>query len=97
MLGPVIVSFADRQAERLWAREHVPTVDPRLWWPVLRKLAMLAAAANLNDLAVPPGNRLEALRGDRQGQHSIRVNDQWRLCFRWTAAGPADVELVDYH
>lgn len=62
-----------------------------------RKLAMLEAAANLEDLRVPPGNRLEALQGDRQGQHSIRVNDQWRFCFVWTDSGPADVELVDYH
>jgi proteic killer suppression protein len=62
-----------------------------------RKLAMLDAAVTLRDLASPPGNRLEALRGDRAGQHSIRVNDQWRVCFRWTKDGPADVEVVDYH
>ncbi len=62
-----------------------------------RKLAQLDAAQTLEFLKAPPGNRLEALRGDRQGQHSIRINDQWRLCFRWTAAGPEDVEIVDYH
>jgi toxin HigB-1 len=62
-----------------------------------RKLAQLEAAATLEFLRSPPGNRLEALKGDRQGQHSIRVNDQWRICFRWTAAGPEDVEIVDYH
>jgi toxin HigB-1 len=62
-----------------------------------RKLAMLDAATSLNDLRSPPANRLEALTGDRRGQHSIRVNDQYRLCFVWTAAGPADVECVDYH
>jgi proteic killer suppression protein len=62
-----------------------------------RKLAYLNAAANLNDLRAPPGNRLEALRGDRRGQHSIRVNDQWRICFVWTPEGPADVEFVDCH
>jgi len=62
-----------------------------------RKLAMLDAAAKLTDLRVPPGNRLEALGGDRAGQHSIRVNDQFRLCFVWTENGPADVECVDYH
>lgn len=61
-----------------------------------RKLEMLAAAAALGDLRVPPGNRLEALRGDRKGQHSIRINDQWRICFRWTD-GAEDVEIVDYH
>ncbi len=62
-----------------------------------RKLAMLDAAAHLDDLRSPPGNRLEALVGDRAGQHSIRINDQFRICFRWTAAGPEDVEIVDYH
>ena len=62
-----------------------------------RKLAMLDAAAQLTDLASPPGNRLEPLRGDRAGQHSIRINDQSRICFRWTDAGPANVEIVDYH
>ena len=63
----------------------------------LRKLRQLQIAERLDDLRVPPGNRLEALKGNRKGQHSIRVNDQFRLCFRWTAAGAADVEIVDYH
>ena len=63
----------------------------------MRKLAMLNRAGRLDDLRVPPGNRLEALRGDRSGQHSVRVNDQFRVCFRWTPGGPADVEIVDYH
>ena len=63
----------------------------------MRKLAMLNQAARLDDLRVPPGNRLEALTGDRVGQHSVRVNDQFRVCFRWTDAGPEDVEIVDYH
>lgn len=63
----------------------------------LRKLRMLDAAASLADLRVPPGNRLEQLRGDRAGQHSIRVNDQWRICFRWHEADAYDVEIVDYH
>jgi toxin HigB-1 len=62
-----------------------------------RKLRQLEIAGRLDDLRVPPGNRLEALKGDRAGQHSIRINDQYRVCFRWTAAGPADVEIVDYH
>ncbi len=64
---------------------------------VVRKLAMLEAAKTLDDLRVPPANHLEALKGDRAGQHSIRVNDQWRLCFVWTDKGPDRVELVDYH
>ncbi len=62
-----------------------------------RKLAMLDAAVRLENLRVPPGNRLEALAGDRKGQHSIRINDQWRICFIWTDAGPEEVEIVDYH
>ena len=60
-------------------------------------LVMLDAAETLDDLREPPGNRLEALRGDRAGQHSIRINQQWRICFTWTDAGPIDVEIVDYH
>lgn len=63
----------------------------------MRKLAMLNRAGRINDLRVPPGNRLEALKGDRAGQHSIRVNDQYRICFVWTASGPSNVEIVDYH
>ena len=63
----------------------------------LRKLDMLNAAVRLESLTIPPGNHLEALTGDRSGQHSIRINQQWRLCFRWTASGPTDVEIVDYH
>ena len=62
-----------------------------------RKLRQLEIAGRLDDLRVPPGNRLEALKGDRKGQHSIRINDQYRVCFRWTGAGPAEVEIVDYH
>lgn len=63
----------------------------------VRKLTMLDAASELKDLRSPPGNRLEALDGDREGQHSIRINDQWRLCFAWTADGPIEVEITDYH
>ena len=63
----------------------------------LRKLRQVGSASVLEDLRSPPGNRLEALRGDRAGQHSIRINDQWRICFRWTDAGPEEVEIVDYH
>jgi len=62
-----------------------------------RKLTQLQAAATLEFLRSPPGNRLEALRGDREGQYSVRVNDEWRICIRWAAAGPEDVEIVDYH
>jgi len=63
----------------------------------MRKLAMLNRAATLNDLRIPPNNRLEALKGKREGQYSIRINDQWRVCFVWTPDGPAQIEIVDYH
>lgn len=71
---------------------------PRSLWKVAaRKLDSIDQAEILDDLRIPPGNRLEALRGDRRGQHSIRINDQYRICFRWTDSGPVDVEVVDYH
>ena len=69
----------------------------RVWISLVDDEAEHWAAGRLDDLRVPPGNRLEALKGDRKGQMSIRINDQWRVCFRWTEAGPADVEIVDYH
>lgn len=72
-------------------------MDRNLQRTALRKLTMLDAAEVLDDLRVPPGNKLEALKGDRRGQHSIRVNDQWRICFRWTKGGPERVEIIDYH
>jgi proteic killer suppression protein len=93
----VIRSFGDRDTERLWQRQRVRSLDSRVLRPALRKLAILDAAVTLDDLRVPPGNRLEALQGDRRGQHSIRINDQWRVCFTWTDTGPEDVEIVDYH
>ena len=65
--------------------------------PALRKLALLDWSANLDDLKVPPGNFLEALKGDRKGQHSVRINQQWRVCFVWTEEGAMNVEIVDYH
>jgi proteic killer suppression protein len=93
----VIRSFGDSATERLWSRERVKSFDPRIERVALRKLVMLDAAESLDDLRVPPGNRLELLRGDRQGQHSIRINPRWRLSFVWTTAGAQDVEIVDYH
>lgn len=97
MLGLVIRSFRDTATEQLWSRRRVKGIDPRIERVALRKLVMLDAAETLDDLRVPPGNRLEALKGDRVGQHSIRTNQQWRICFVWTPAGPQDVEIVDYH
>ena len=92
----MIVSFACSDTEKLASGIRVRRFI-RLEKVALRKLRQLHIAGNLNDLRIPPGNRLEALKGDRAGQHSIRVNDQFRVCFRWTAAGPEDVEIVDYH
>ncbi|MGH3333413.1 MAG: type II toxin-antitoxin system RelE/ParE family toxin [Nocardioidaceae bacterium] len=89
--------FRDASTERLWSRQRVKGLDPRIQRVALRKLAMLDAAELLEDLRIPPGNRLEALKGKRAGQHSIRINQQWRICFLWTPAGPEDVEIVDYH
>lgn len=93
----MIRSFRGAAAQRLWRREHTRVPDPRIERVALRKFVMLDAAESLQDLRVPPGNRLEALKGDREGQHSIRINQQWRICFTWTDAGPHDVEIVDYH
>ena len=93
----MIQSFADADAERVWRRQHVRRFGADLQRIANRKLLMLDAAETLKDLRVPPGNRLEILRGDRAGQHSIRINDQWRICFIWTPAGPENVEITDYH
>jgi proteic killer suppression protein len=93
----VIRSFRDRDTERLARREPVRRWGPDVRRLALRKLRMLDAAVSLDDLRVPPGNRLEKLRGDRAGQWSVRVNDQWRLCFEWRESDAYDVELVDYH
>lgn len=92
-----IQSFVDSATERVWMRKHVPRFGVELQRAAHKKLRLLNAAGTLNDLRVPPGNRLEQLKGNRSGQYSIRVNDQYRICFKWTAAGPGDVELVDYH
>ena len=93
----MIRSFADRETERLFARMPGRRYPPELHRGMLRKLVQLDAAERLEDLRVPPGNRLEALKGDRRGQHSIRVNDQWRVCFRWADGDAYEVEIVDYH
>lgn len=93
----MIVSFADRETERLFRRERVRRLPADLHRVMLRKLVQLDAATALGDLRAPPGNRLELLKGDRAGEHSIRVNEQWRVCFRWKNGAPHDVAIVDYH
>ena len=93
----MIRSFADRTTERLFREGDCPARWRSFKSVAVRKLDILDAATKLSDLRSPPGNELEALRGDRDGQYSIRVNRQWRVCFRWTANGPEAVEIVDYH
>jgi proteic killer suppression protein len=93
----VIRRFRDRTTEAVFDGESPKGFPADLVRVARRKLRYLHAAANLGDLRSPPGNRLEALGGDRSGQHSIRINDQFRVCFVWTAEGPAEVEIVDYH
>jgi proteic killer suppression protein len=93
----VIRSFRDKDPERLFHREPVKKWGPDVQRAGLRKLRMLDAAAALEDLKSPPGNRLEKLGGSRAGQWSIRVNDQWRICFEWRRAAAERVEMVDYH
>jgi toxin HigB-1 len=97
----MIVAFHDQGAEDIFngvdSRAAAKACPKSLWAVARRKLDQLDSAAQLSDLRFPPGNRLESLRGDRSGQHSIRINDQFRLCFVWTSAGPTRVEVVDYH
>ena len=93
----MIQSFADEPTRKVWAREHVRRFGPEIQRAAQKKLRLLNAAETINDLRIPPGNRLEKLVGDRDGQHSIRINDQYRICFVWTPAGPTDVQIVDDH
>ncbi|HET7290999.1 MAG TPA: type II toxin-antitoxin system RelE/ParE family toxin [Vicinamibacteria bacterium] len=93
----MIQSFRDKETGKLFRRERSKAIGPDLQRIALRKLTQLDAAVKLEDLRVPPGNRLEALSGDRAGQHSIRVNDQWRVCFVWKDGHAHEVEIVDYH
>ena len=90
-------SFRDRETEKVFRREGTRKLPLDVQRIAQRKLAILDAAESLQDLRVPPGNRLERLSGDREGQHSIRINDQWRLCFRWRDGDAHEVEIVDYH
>jgi toxin HigB-1 len=92
-----IQSFADKQTREFFFGGACPAQWKSFAKAALRKLDIVDAAVALSDLVSPPGNRLETLRGDRKGQCSIRINGQWRVCFRWTADGPADVEIADYH
>ncbi|MBI3734209.1 MAG: type II toxin-antitoxin system RelE/ParE family toxin [Chloroflexi bacterium] len=93
----MINSFADKETEKVFNREFSRKLPPNIQHSTRRKLEVLNAARTLQDLRVPPSNRLEKLSGKRQGQHSIRINEQWRICFVWKGSDAYDVEIVDYH
>lgn len=93
----MIRSLGDKDTERIWHEQFVKSIDRNVQRAALRKLELLHAAADVADLRIPPGTRLEQLKGDGRGQHSISVNDQWWICFTWKDGGAEDVELVDYH
>ena len=93
----MIKSFRDKEARRIWQGEPSLRLPRSIQQLVRRKLRMLNSAQSLHDLLVPPANRLEALKGDRLGEHSIRINRQWRICFRWREGHAHDVAIVDYH
>lgn len=93
----MIRSFADKETERIWNGDVSRRLPNQIQAIARRKLRMLNAAQRLDDLRIPPANRLEALKGSRSGQHSIRINDQWRLCFVWHEGQSTKVEIVDYH
>jgi proteic killer suppression protein len=93
----MIRSFADPETERIWTGRRSRRLPADTQAVALRKLRLLNQAKVLGDLRVPPGNRLEALKGDRSGQHSLRINARWRICFVWNEGGPSHVGIVDYH
>jgi len=93
----VIRDFADKEAEKIWEGTSSRRLPGDIQKIARRKLRMLNNASSLDDLRIPPANRLEALKGDRKGQHSIRINDQWRICFRWQDGDAHGVEILDYH
>jgi len=93
----MIKTFRCSETEKIFHRQFSRKLSQSIQRSALKKLLMLHRSQNLNDLRVPPHNRLEALKGKRKGQHSIRINDQWRICFRWTGNEAYDVEIVDYH
>jgi proteic killer suppression protein len=93
----VIRSFADKETQKVWNEQHSKRIPADIQQRALNKLAMISQATTMDDLRIPPANRLEALKGNRSGQHSIRINQQWRICFRWIAGDAHDVEITDYH
>jgi proteic killer suppression protein len=93
----MIGSFRDKETEKVWKREFSKKIPNQIQSVAYRKLVMIARSTQLDDLKIPPANKLEKLSGARSGQHSIRINDQWRICFIWKVSNAFDVEIVDYH
>jgi proteic killer suppression protein len=93
----VIRNFKDKEAQKIFERQRSRKLPSDIQQVALRKLRMLNRVSNLQELRIPPANRLERLSGDRDGQYSIRINDQWRICFEWEDADAVNVEIVDYH
>ena len=93
----MIKSFRDKESERVWSREYCKRIPRDIQERALMKLQQLNAAGDLKDLSIPTSNQLEALKGNRKGEYSIRINKQWRICFRWRDGHASDVEIADYH
>jgi len=93
----MIASFGDKETEKIWLKLRSKKLPQEIQQRALNKLAMIHRSQNVNDLRVPPSNHLERLSGDREGQYSIRINQQWRLCFRWQNGNAHDLEITDYH
>ncbi len=93
----MLKSFADKETEKIWNEQRSKRLPVDIQQRALNKLAMISQASSLDDLKIPPANRLEALKGNRSGQFSIRINQQWRICFRWKDDDAHDVEITDYH
>jgi toxin HigB-1 len=93
----LIISFKCAETEKIWGRQYSRRLPGNIQQKALYKMQLVDAAVTVEQLRVPPGNRLEALKGDRKGEYSIRINDQWRICFRWSDGNAHEVEIVDYH
>ena len=93
----MIVSFKSKEAELIWKGTRSKRIPPHLQDIIRRKLRMINSSVSVNDLKIPPSNHLEALKGDRIGQYSIRINDQWRICFEWDGVNAHKIDIVDYH
>jgi proteic killer suppression protein len=93
----MLKSFKSKEAQKIFEREYSTKLPQSIQKIAMRKLWMINAAVSINDLRIPPGNRLETLQGKRKGQHSIRIDDQWRICFKWNGGDAYDIEIIDYH